>query len=546
MSLLEAQTPLDPISGGLPKSTTSTLQTVDYMSDDDPMQMEKPETQGLDAHDQARDLINLIQCPQCSKPFTSPVTLPCGNSLCRTCLPEPHQRLQVTYPDTPGRRRAILCPYPTCALEHTVADCSVDVTLSKVMIAISEVVAVQNGLILEMQKAQQEHAEVAQTRRDSTTSEMQVSNVSARGRLVATYNLAAAGGLHYNADVTFEVEDNGIEDDKLADAAILSQLVEMTHKELDCQLCYNLMLDPVTTGCGHTLCRHCLIRSLDHSTTCPVCRRITLLPPSLHSHPSNKTLNKLLQGLCPEVVAARAEAVSQEERSGLGEMDTPLFVVTLGFPGCPTFLRIFEPRYRLMLRRALDTNKLLGIVMYNRHGTPQGQLGVTQFMEYGTLLRIENAQMMNDGTSIIEARGISRFRVTANAMLDGYHIGSIERLEDIPVDEEERNELAETSLPPVDESDWEGTMERMSTRALLMQGLEFIIRMQARSAPWLHERILRAYGGPPEDPALFPYWFASILPISDEAKYDLLKTRSVRQRLKITTKWIKMIESQRW
>lgn len=185
MSLLEAQTLIDPISGGLPQSTT-TPHSVDLMSDDDPMQMEKPETQGLDAHDQARDLINLIQCPQCSKPFTSPVTLPCGNSLCRTCLPEPHQRLQVTYPDTPGRRRAILCPYPTCALEHTVADCSVDVTLSKVMIAISEVVAVQNELILEMQKAQQEHEQAAQTRRDSTTSEMQVSNVSARGRLVAT------------------------------------------------------------------------------------------------------------------------------------------------------------------------------------------------------------------------------------------------------------------------------------------------------------------------------------------------------------------------
>jgi len=86
----------------------------------------------------------------------------------------------------------------------------------------------------------------------------------------------------------------------------------------------------------------------------------------------------------------------------------------------------------------------------------------------------------------------------------------------------------------------------MTTRQLLMSGLEFIVRMQARSAPWLHDRILQAYGGPPDDPALFPYWFASILPINDEAKYDLLKTRSVRQRLKITAKWIKMIEAQRW
>ncbi|KAK4956892.1 hypothetical protein LTR66_013338 [Elasticomyces elasticus] len=54
------------------------------------------------------------------------------------------------------------------------------------------------------------------------------------------------------------------------------------------------------------------------------------------------------------------------------------------------------------------------------------------------------------------------------------------------------------------------------------------------------------YGGPPEDAALFPYWFASILPIADDEKYVLLRTTSVRERLKITAQWIRRMEAQRW
>jgi len=543
MSLLGSQQPSAAESGG---EKVDLAQPPDVlMSGDGAVEEPEDPKPGLEPHDQARTLIRLIQCQQCSKPFTQPVTLPCGYTLCKSCLPQSHQRQHVTYPDTVGRRRAITCPFEDCASEHTTSDCSVDVTLSKVMQSIAEVVANQTVLTAQLQAVTKEQDIITPTRRDSTT-EKPTTLFTARGRLVATYNLAAASGLCYDSDVSYETESNGEEDDRNADEIVLRELVETTHKELDCQLCYNIMLDPVTTGCGHTLCRHCLVRSLDHSMACPVCRRMVLIPPSLYSQPSNKALNNLLMGLCPEMIAARTEAVAAEETAGLGEMDTPLFVVTLGFPGCPTFLRVFEPRYRLMIRRALEGNRMFGIVMHNRHGMPQGDLGPTQFMEYGTLLRIENAQFMQDGTSIVETRGLWRFRVKGSGMLDGYAIGSIERVEDVPLDEEERLEVQETSVPPADDNDWEGAFERMTTRQLLMRGLEFIVRMQGRSAPWLHDRILQAYGGPPDDPALFPYWFASILPINDEAKYDLLKTRSVRQRLKITAKWIKMIEAQRW
>lgn len=42
--------------------------------------------------------------------------------------------------------------------------------------------------------------------------------------------------------------------------------------ELECKLCFNLMFDPITTSCGHSFCRPCLSRCLDHRFVCPCCR----------------------------------------------------------------------------------------------------------------------------------------------------------------------------------------------------------------------------------------------------------------------------------
>ncbi|KAK5017903.1 hypothetical protein LTR60_001728, partial [Cryomyces antarcticus] len=500
---------------------------------------ETPRRAGLSAHEDARALLRLVQCPQCSRPFRSPVTLPCGNSLCRECLPQPHTRENITYPATAIRRQAFLCPYPECAEEHATADCSVDVTLTKVMESIGEVVAQHRPVTEDKPIVLEEVRRWDEAIAGQDMPEKPRSATLHGGRLIATFTLAEKEQLDYNADVAYHSVSTDGDDYRSFDEDVLQRLRDKTHKELECHVCYHLMLDPVTTFCGHTFCRKCLARVLDHSLYCPVCRRGLSIPPSLQTQPSNKRLGELLVSICPELVAARAEAVELEERGAVGELDVPLFVCTLGFPSMPTFLHIFEPRYRLMIRRALENTGQFGILMYNRHGAPQGDLGVTQFMQYGTLLQILSVQMMPDGRSLIEACGVSRFKVKAHGQLDGYTVGTIERVEDVSLAEEERLEAEETSLPPAADNDAVGLLNRLPTRQLLILGVEFVSKMQANSAPWLHQRILDAYGGPPNDPALFPYWFASILPISDDEKYKLLETTSVRERLKITAKWIR-------
>lgn len=521
--------------------------TVALMGDAFSQSEKPPISTAVNPHRDARAIVRLIQCSQCSLPLRNPLTLPCGNSLCRTCLPKLHARTNITFPVEPNRKEGFTCPFDCCRKDHSLGDCSQDVTLAKVMDRVSIEVARCRPLTTDTPTLLDERPRWRNIVDSSKNEKFPSSRILNGGRLVATYTLAEIGELKYDSEVAYQTMSPTGDSYEHLDVAMLDYLKEATKNELDCQVCYALMLDPLTTTCGHTFCRKCVARVLDHSTMCPICRRFLPMPPGVRDVPGNSRLAKLLLGLCPDLLAARAEAAALEEIPMLGEKNVPLFVCTLGYPSMPTFLHIFEPRYRLMIRRAIESgDRKFGMLMYNQRGQPQGHLGSTQFMEYGTLLHINSMQLMPDGRSLIETRGISRFRVKDWGQLDGYTVGNIERIDDISFAEEEQIEATETTGPAPAQNDLNGQIDHTPTLELLKICKEFIIRMQAASAPWLHERVLASYGSPPDDPALFPYWFASILPINDDEKYKLLPTTSVRERLKITARWVRRIEAQRW
>lgn len=499
----------------------------------------------LNPHADARAVIRLIQCARCSLPLRIPMTLPCGNSICRKCLPELHKREGISYPMTANRREGFLCPFPECGIDHSVGDCSQDVTLTKVLDRISIEVARWRPENLNTPTLLDERPRWRNVIDSSKEKDFPKSRVLHGGRLVATYTMADLGDLKYSSEVAYQTMSAAGESYEHLDVSMMGILKEIVRGEMECHVCYGLMLDPLTTTCGHTFCRQCVARVLDHSNPCPICRRP--LPPAARAlhEPSNQRLSKLLVGICPDLVSARKEAVAQEEAAMDGETNVPLFVCTLAYPSMPTFLHIFEPRYRLMIRRAVEEgDRKFGMMTSNRKDEVQGDLGRTQFMQYGTLLQIISIQMMPDGRSLIETCGLWRFRVRSWGMLDGYIVGNIERLEDVSSVEEEHTEALEIGGPP--RNDLAAQFDRMSTSELLRIGHDFIARMRAASAPWLHERVIASYGSPPDDAALFPYWLASILPIADNEKYKLLPTSSARERLKITAGWVRRIEAQRW
>ncbi|KAK5256501.1 hypothetical protein LTR40_010266, partial [Exophiala xenobiotica] len=236
------------------------------------------------------------------------------------------------------------------------------------------------------------------------------------------------------------------------------------------------------------------------------------------------------------VIAEQEDAIDEEAQ-------LPLFPCTLAYPQMPTFLHIFEPRYRLMIRRAMTSgSRKFGMLMYRQYGVAPGQ---PPFMPYGTVLFIERIELLPDGRSLIETRGLYRFRVIEASMHDGYFVGRVQRIDDIPVHEEEFIESQETSTTVPPDADEHAQIQHMPTQHLLEAAVEFVERARNESARWLHQRVLAAYGEPPSDPAVFPYWLASVLPIAEGEKYSLLPATSVRERLKITVEWVQRLERAR-
>ncbi|KAK5070126.1 hypothetical protein LTS08_001176 [Lithohypha guttulata] len=355
--------------------------------------------------------------------------------------------------------------------------------------------------------------------------------------------MANAGELDRRSKLSFTaLTVDSVQNARALDDDVVGRLRDICLAELECHVCYGLFVDPVTSTCGHTFCRKCIARVLDHTTLCPSCRRPMLMRPGVSNEPINKPLSQLINGLLPEELAARITSLQQEEELNPEDW-MPLFPCTLAFPDMPAFLHIFEPRYRLMVRRCIENgSRKFGMVMYNSQGSIQGSLGRTQFSQYGTVLYVSRVEIFPDGRSLLETQGLHRFRVLEAGILDGYYIGRIQRIDDIPLAEEEAAEAFDMRGEEPTEGDFEGQLRHMSTQALYQYCVDFVEQARARSADWLHERMLAVFGPPPQDPAVFPFWIASILPVTDDQKYALLPVTSVRERLKITARWIRLLE----
>ncbi|KAM7389486.1 hypothetical protein PAMP_023462 [Pampus punctatissimus] len=143
----------------------------------------------------------------------------------------------------------------------------------------------------------------------------------------------------------------------------------LTVSDFECPLCIRLFYEPVTTPCGHSFCKNCIERSLDHNLRCPLCKQP--LQEYFKSRKYNPTvlLQDIMNQLFPSQLAERKQVHEAEmvELSNLTK-DIPIFVCTVAYPGVPCPLHIFEPRYRLMMRRCMETGtKKFGMCSYE-HG----------------------------------------------------------------------------------------------------------------------------------------------------------------------------------
>jgi hypothetical protein len=317
----------------------------------------------------------------------------------------------------------------------------------------------------------------------------------------------------------------------------------VTPHDLECAVCTSLLFKPVTTPCGHTFCQPCLARSLDHATQCPVCRTTVYV---MSNSPVNVLLLSIIQRSFPALYAARAREeatlAAAQNPSMTGDV-LPLFIIdAVVFPGMAFDLHIFEPRYRLMLRRALEGSRSFGVVC----ARPGNRIA-----PFGTMVEIVSHQPLPDGRSLIETVGRRRFEIRSVDEVDSYAVGEVAFFDD----DDDVSDRATTGATTGADGDAAaaaagtaagagagGTTTVLSNDELVRQ-IHMVVQLRSGVARWERVRaaIAAKFGPIPVDPREFGFWFAATIPFSHDGKLTLLSCRSTRLRL---TKILEFLNAQ--
>ncbi|MGH2634288.1 MAG: LON peptidase substrate-binding domain-containing protein [Tepidiformaceae bacterium] len=121
-------------------------------------------------------------------------------------------------------------------------------------------------------------------------------------------------------------------------------------------------------------------------------------------------------------------------------MQIPLFPLrTALFPGMPLPLRVFEERYKTMVRELLDSGGPFGVILI-RDGEEVGG-GATPH-DVGTTARIEECTPIAGGRFSLTARGHRRFRLLQMLPPRPYPFGEVTLIDDAPVEPTPQLKLA--------------------------------------------------------------------------------------------------------
>merc|ERR1711953_677643 len=308
-----------------------------------------------------------------------------------------------------------------------------------------------------------------------------------------------------------------------------AQNQKVESSDYECPLCMRLFWRPVTTPCGHTFCKTCLDRVLDHNTTCPMCKSATLKTYLSERRETtvNEFVEKAMRRLLPDEFADRKKLHEKELQQLAGQIgeasssQVPIFVCTISFPNVPCPLHVFEPRYRLMIRRCMEVGtREFGMCCNADDGKT--------FADYGTMLGIRDIQFFPDGRSIVDTMGGRRFKVIERNILDGYNTAKVEFIEDEPVLPEHLQELTQLHDDTLQQTkDWfENSGENRRKSIIDHYG----------KLPDLDQDYWILPNGP-----TWLWWILNILPIDPKLKTLLLSITSLKKRLENTRRILRFL-----
>jgi ATP-dependent Lon protease len=173
----------------------------------------------------------------------------------------------------------------------------------------------------------------------------------------------------------------------------------------------------------------------------------------------------------------------------------PLPEVVL-FPGCPLPLHIFEMRYREMINKAMEADKMFGVLNVNRMTSKAAKIG--------GCARIVECDKLPDGRMNILTIGHERFRVKEYVKERPYLVALVEFIEDEDTDLDLSNKAQE-----VDE----------------------LLRNVFRLSGKISNRELEVPLDIPQEPKEFSYWIAGNLYGVAAEQQTLLEMTNTMSRL---------------
>lgn len=175
---------------------------------------------------------------------------------------------------------------------------------------------------------------------------------------------------------------------------------------VECPICVDHLTDPLSLQCGHAYCRLCLLQSTrlaPDGRSCPLCRQRIAIR-DLTTHPVNAGLEaEVKAAVGAAAYEARASANARAIAAFLADSITalPIFAMHPGTRvGAPVALHFFEPRFKILIRRAWEGNRLF---VFTAHSPRPGVEGV--------LVRVDHARFLPDGRATILGVGIEAVRL---------------------------------------------------------------------------------------------------------------------------------------